>query len=72
MKKTTICRHCRFPRWKSSKHTGAIGAQTLTRVCMSPDAPIHDFVEGLSLCDRLNHTGACKFFRPIKERESEG
>ena len=65
MKEVTICKECGFAEKKPSKTGASLERQRLSGACQSPDASIHDFVEGLKFCHILNKRGDCKFFKPL-------
>jgi len=65
MHKVTICKECEYAEKNPSKTGASLERQRLSGACLSPDASIHNFVEGIKFCYELNKHGDCKFFKPL-------
>ena len=73
MEKVTLCVRCEFAEGRASKSQGLrMRSAGLSGVCLNPDAPIHDFVQGLKLCTRLNLMGDCPFFKRYAGNSNKG
>ena len=67
----TICKECEFAEEKKSKSEDRWTGRP-NGVCLCPDAPVHDFVQGLKLCARLNLMGDCPFFKRYAGNSNKG